>query len=71
MFGLNVIEVAVLLLWAIGITCALVGTFTGVFSVREAIVAIAIALFIPIIGSVGAILLYVIRRAAVGTHATP
>ena len=68
MFSLSVPEVALLLLWAAGVVCAVAGTLSKRFTVRESIVAIAIAVFIPVIGAVGAIALYVIRRKS--THLT-
>ena len=37
---------------------------------RYAIVGVGIALFIPVIGSIGAIALYVSRRASIRTRAT-
>ena len=70
MFGLSVVEVALLLLWAVGVACAVAGAMSGVFTVRDTIVGIAIALFIPVIGSVGAIALYVSRRSSIRTRAT-
>lgn len=65
MFGVSAVEAAVLLLWAAGVIFAVVGALSRAFSVRDTIVAIAIALFVPVIGSIGAIALYayVTRRA--------
>ena len=70
MFDLSVVEVAVLLLWAVGIACAVAGAMSRAFTVRDAIVGVGIALFIPVIGSIGAIALYVSRRASIRTRAT-
>ena len=43
MFGLGVPEVAVLLLWAAGVACAVGGTLSKVFGVRDGILALAVA----------------------------
>lgn len=71
MFGLSAVEVVLLLLWTVGIVCAVLGALSRVFSVRDTIVAFAIALFIPVIGSIGAVALYAARRAAGPVQATP
>ena len=55
MFGLGIPEVVVLLLWAAGVACAVAGTRSKVFGVRGGIVAMAIAVLVPGLGSVGVI----------------
>ena len=59
MFGFSAMVLVPLLLWTIGIVFAVVGAFSKVFDVGETIVAIAIALFVPVIGSIGAVALYI------------
>lgn len=63
MFSLSAVEVAFMLLWVVGVGVAVLGALSKVFTVREAIVAIALALFVPVVGSVAAIVLYAKRRA--------
>ena len=65
MFGFSAMVLVSLVLWTIGIVFAVVGAFSKVFDVGETIVAIAIALFVPVIGSIGAVALYIYaaRRA--------
>ena len=53
------IEAVTLVLWVLGIAFAVIGVFSKVFDLRETIVAIAIALFAPVVGSIGAVALYI------------
>jgi len=69
MFGLGVPEVAVLLLWAAGVACAVGGTLSKVFGVRDGILALAVAAFIPVLGSIGVIAWYLTCRSAAGPDA--
>ena len=61
-------ELAALLLWVLGVTCAVLGSTSRLFSVRETIVAMAVSLVVPVIGSLAAVCLYWSRRTAAGTH---
>jgi uncharacterized membrane protein YkgB len=73
MLELGAVEAIFLVVWLTGIACAVAGRLSGRFSAREAIVALAVALLVPVVGSLGAIgLLAVERRVATATrHATP
>ncbi len=65
MFVFSTLALATLVVWTVGIVFAVVGAFSKVFDVRETIVATAIALFAPVIGSIAAVALYIYaaRRA--------
>lgn len=61
MFNLGVTEVLVLLMIAAGVLIPLGAALTNRLSARDAVIALAAAIFVPVLGSIAAILITATR----------
>lgn len=65
--ALSTVEVIALLIWAIGLVCAITGIVSRSFTFRDGLAALLLALMIPVVGSAAAIVLYATRRRSAPT----
>ena len=60
-FGLGAPEVISLIIWGLGVTCVIVAAALRRLTVRETIVALVVAVFIPVLGAIAAIVFVTAR----------